>query len=244
MVKKQKSTGGKALSNRTIIGIICLVVALALCFGIAPLVNTISDGKTSVVRVVTSISKGSLITADDIEVVEVGSHNLPSGVIRKADDVIGKYCISDLYIGDYLFSEKVADEISEVSDILESLDGEKKVISVSIDSFAQGVSGKLKEGDIVSAIVYDNKKGEAYTPPELNYLKVVTLTTSSGIDKADVTDNTQPVTITFIVNKEQAEQLAMLEQTVSMHFVLEYRGDSATAQKYLDEQAAYFKKGG
>ena len=244
MVKKQKSTGGKALSNRTIIGIICLVVALALCFGIAPLVNTISDGKTSVVRVITPLSKGSLITATDVEVVEVGSHNLPSDAIRKAEDVVGKYCISDLYTGDYLFAGKIADEISDVTDILESLGGEKKVISVSIDSFAQGVSGKLKEGDIVSAIVYDSKKGEAYTPPELNYLKVVTLTTSNGIDKADATDNAQPVTITFIVNKQQAEILAMLEQTVSMHFVLEYRGDSATAQKYLDEQAAYFTKGG
>ena len=74
--------------------------------------------------------------------------------------------------------------------------------------------------------------------------KVVTSTTSKGIDKADVTDNTQPVTVTFIVNKEQAEMLALLEQTATIHFALEYRGDSATAQKYLDEQAAYFGKGG
>ena len=45
-------------------------------------------------------------------------------------------------------------------------------------------------------------------------------------------------------NKEQAELLALLEQTASIHFALEYRGDAATAQKYLDEQAAFFGKAG
>ena len=60
MAKKQKSIGGKALSNRTIIGIICLVVALAICFGIAPLVNKISDGKTLKTMKVKTNSKGVL----------------------------------------------------------------------------------------------------------------------------------------------------------------------------------------
>ena len=244
MAKKQKSIGGKALSNRTIIGIICLVVALAICFGIAPLVNKISDGKTTVVRMISVLPQGSLITSHDIEVVEVGSHNLPAGVITKAEDVVGTYCTTDLYEGDYLFPQKITTDENTASDILGALDGDKKVISVTIESFAQGLSGKLETGDIVSVIVYNAKKGETYTPPELNYLKVVTSTTSKGIDKADVTDHTQPVTVTFIVNKEQAEMLALLEQTSTIHFALEYRGDSATAQKYLDQQAAYFGKGG
>lgn len=244
MSKKQKFIGTKALSNRTIIGIVCLAVALAICFGIAPLVNKISDGKTTVVRMVSILPRGSMINAYDIEVVEVGSHNLPSGVITKAEDVVGTYCTTDLYKGDYLFSQKITSDHNSASDILGALDGNKKVISVTIESFAQGLSGKLETGDIVSVIVYNAKEGEAYTPPELNYLKVVTSTTSKGIDKADVTDNTQPVTVTFLVNKEQAEMLALLEQTATIHFALEYRGDPATAQRYLDRQEDYFGKGG
>lgn len=244
MAKKQKFIGTKALSNRTIIGIVCLVVALAICFGIAPIVNKISDGKTTVVRMVSVLPRGSMINAYDIEVVEVGSHNLPKGVITRAEDVVGTYCTTDLYKGDYLFSQKITTDKNTASDILGALDGNKKVISVTIESFAQGLSGKLETGDIVSVIVYNAKEGEAFTPPELHYLKVVTSTTSKGIDKADVTDNTQPVTVTFLVNKEQAEMLALLEQTATIHFALEYRGDAATAQKYLDEQEAYFGKGG
>ena len=242
--KKQKSIGGKALSNRTVIGIICLAVALIMCFGIAPMVNTISNGRTTVVRMVNTLSQGSYITSHDIEVVEVGSHNLPNGVLTKAEEVVGTYCTTDLYKGDYLFSQKITTDQKSATDILGGLDGNKKVISVTIDSFAQGLSGKLETGDIVSVIVYDSKKGDVYTPPELNYLRVVTSTTSKGIDKADVTDSTQPVTVTFVTNKEQAELLALLEQTATMHFALEYRGDAATAQKYLDVQAAHFGKAG
>lgn len=242
--KKNKSAGGKGLSNRTIIGIICIVVALIMCFGIAPIVNTISNGRTSVVRMTKTLSQGSYITSHDIEVVEVGSHNLPKGVITKAEEVVGTYCTTDLYAGDYLFEQKITSDQKSATDILGGLDGEKKVISVTIDSFAQGLSGKLETGDIVSVIVYSSKEGKVYTPPELNYLRVVTSTTSKGIDKADVTDSTQPVTVTFVTNKAQAELLALLEQTATMHFALEYRGDAATAQKYLDVQAAYFGKTG
>ena len=64
------------------------------------------------------------------------------------------------------------------------------------------------------------------------------------MDKADRTDNTQPVTVTLLVNREQAELLAQYEKSASMHFALEYRGDTTTAQKYLDRQNEYFASKG
>ena len=48
----------------------------------------------------------------------------------------------------------------------------------------------------------------------------------------------------LIVNQEQAELLAQYEKSASMHFALEYRGDAATAQKYLDRQNEYFASKG
>ena len=71
---------------------------------------------------------------------------------------------------------------------------------------------------------------------------VITSTTNQGVDKADVTDGSQPVTVTLLVNQAQAELLVQYEQTASMHFALAYRGDAGTVQRYLDEQAAYFTK--
>ena len=53
-------------------------------------------------------------------------------------------------------------------------------------------------------------------------------------------DKSQPVTVTLLVNNEQAELLAFYEKVADMHIVLEYRGDSETAQKYLDAQNKVF----
>ena len=103
---------------------------------------------------------------------------------------------------------------------------------------------KLETGDIISVIVYSQKDGFAFTPGELQYVKVITATTSSGVDKADRTDNTQLVTVTLLVNQAQAELLAQYEKAASMHFALEYRGDAATAQKYLQRQNEYFEQKG
>ena len=84
-MKQKKAHASHTLGNRTVIGIICIVVALAICFGIAPLVNRLSDGKTKIVR----------LTAD-IEVADVGSYNLPTGVIKDKAQVVGKCALSNL----------------------------------------------------------------------------------------------------------------------------------------------------
>lgn len=243
MKNKTKHTGGKAIGNRTIIGIVCIVIALAICFGIAPLVNRISEGKGKIVRVTNQVMQGCLIREEDVEVVDVGKYNLPADVLTDKAEVVGKYATVDLYAGDYLLPQKLTSDANSATDILGGLDGSHKAMSVTISSFASGVSGKLETGDIISVIVYSSQDGFAFTPSELQYVKVITSTTSTGIDKADVTDSTQPVTVTLLVNQAQAELLAQYENAATMHFTLEYRGDPATAQRYLEVQNQVFAGG-
>ncbi len=239
-MKKKKSSGSHPIGNRTVVGIICIVVALAICFGIAPLVNRLSDGKTEIVRIIKDVPAGRAISEEDIEVVEVGGHNLPESVIKDKTKVVGKYALDTLYVGDYILPTKISDTIENAASILASLDSNHKAISISISSFALGFSGKLETGDIVSILVYDDKEAKSFTPKELTYVKVITTTTSNGVDKENIEDTSQPVSVTLLVNKEQAELLAFYEKTGDMHIVLEYRGDSETAQKYLDTQNKVF----
>ena len=110
MRKNKKSIGSHALGNRTVIGIICIVAALAICFGIAPVVNKLRDGKTAVVRVVRTVEKGSPITDADIEIADVGSYNLTDGLLKNKDDVIGKHAACDLFPGDYISPAKLTDK--------------------------------------------------------------------------------------------------------------------------------------
>ena len=241
-IVKPKSAGKpKKIGNRTVIGIVCILAAFAVCFGVAPLVNRVAEEQVEIVRMRNTLLKGTCIAENDIEVVKVGAFNLPKDVIRDKNEVIGKYTTGDMYKGEYILPERLTSDINTATDILGSLDGDKKAISISIGSFALGLSGKLETGDIISVIVYDAKEKTTFTPPELSYLRVITSTTSGGIDKADITDSSQPVTVTLLVNQKQAELLAEYEKTASMHFTLEYRGDLAKAQQYLDMQEQYFQ---
>ena len=239
-MKQKKSSGSHPVGNRTIVGIICIVVALAICFGIAPLVNRLSDGKTEIVRLIKDVPAGATIAETDIEVIEVGSYNLPSNIITDKTQVVGKCALVNLSVGDYVLPSKVGNDLNNAQSILESLDADHKAISISIASFALGFSGKLETGDIISVVVFDEVENLTFTPDELNYVKVITTTTSNGIDKENVEDTSQPVTVTLLVNAEQAELLAFYEKVAEMHIVLEYRGDPETAQKYLDVQNKIF----
>ena len=76
------------LKNRTVLGIICIAIALIICFLITPLFNASTSTLTTIVRIKEDLKIGQEITAKDIETVEVGAYNLPNEVIRKAEDIV------------------------------------------------------------------------------------------------------------------------------------------------------------
>ena len=49
-------------------------------------------------------------------------------------------------------------------------------------------------------------------------------------------DDGKAITVTLLVTPEQAEPLSQYESVTSMHFVLVYRGDKATADEYIKVQ--------
>ncbi|MEG1461341.1 MAG: pilus assembly protein CpaB, partial [Oscillospiraceae bacterium] len=52
------------LKNRTVVGALCIVLSLAICFGITPLFNKSISQKTEIVRVAKEIKAGDEITKD------------------------------------------------------------------------------------------------------------------------------------------------------------------------------------
>ena len=140
------------LKNRTVLGIICIALSLIICFLITPLFNASTSTLTTIVRIKEDLKIGQEITSKDIETVEVGAYNLPEEVIRKADDIVGKYATSPMIKNEYALSTKVSDVPASENAYLYGLTGEKRAISVTIPSFAGGLSGKLISGDIVSII--------------------------------------------------------------------------------------------
>ena len=234
------------MKNRTAIGIVCIILAVAVTFVVSPLVNNISDKKTEVVRFTADVSHGTEIKDTDIELVEISNSALPEKVIKDKNAVVGKYATTDIFKGDFATESKVTDNANTASDIMASLKGDKVAMSITINSFAGGLSGKLENGDIVSIYV-TNKDDETENPAALKYVKVITTTTSGGIDENNVVENEDgsfelPTTITVLVSVEQAKILANYEESATMHVALVYRGDDATANKFLKAQDDYFAK--
>ena len=238
----------KFLKNRTVLGAVCIVLSLLICFALTPLFNQSVSRKTTVVRVVKSIQSGEQITKDMVQTVEVGGYNLPETVMKKADSVVGKYAKADLAPGDYVLSAKLSDAPAAENAYLSDLNGTKEAISVSIKNLAQGLSGKLAAGDIVSVIAPDYKKqGSTVIPPELTYVEVIGVTASSGNDtdqtktessKSDSKDEEKqlPATVTLLATSNQAKILAELESEGSIHLSLVYRGSKDKADEFLATQ--------
>lgn len=234
------------MKNRTIIGIVCIVLALVVTFAVAPLVNKLSDSRTDIVRLKSDIVQGHMIQESDIEVVTVGSTGLPTNIITKKEAVVGKFAACDLKANTDLLQSMISDKSDSADDVFHTLDGTKQAISITISSFAGGLSGKLENGDIVSLVIFENETNKATIPGGLTYVKVITTTTAEGFDKDELTPNEDgtyelPTTLTLLVNPTQAKMLVEYENRGVIHADLVYRGDSKTAQKFLDAQDLYFE---
>ena len=236
----------KIFRNRTVIGVLCILLALIICFGVTPLFSRSTSEKTEIVRVTKDIKEGNEITAEMVQTVEVGAYNLPQNLMTDKKEVVGKYATADLAAGDYILSSKLSAVPAAENAYLYNLDGKKQAISVTIKSFATGLSGKLESGDIVTVIVADYQgKGETAIPPELQYVEVISVTASSGYDAntGEVVDEKElPSTVTLLVTTEQAKVLAELEQDSELHLALVYRGTPENAAKFIAAQDALIEE--
>ena len=221
------------MKNRTIIGVICVVAALVLSFAVAPLVNRFSDSRFEIVCVKRDVTKGH-------QTVTVGGYGLPTGVIKDKADVIGKYAACDMVSEDFILPSKLTDNADSADDVFMNLDGSQVAMSITIQSFAGGLSGKLANGDIVQLIVNTDEEGY-FVPNELQYVRVITSTTAKGIDKDELIRNDDgsyelPTTLTLLVDTYQAKLLAEYENNSKIHAVLVSRGNEEQANEFLEKQ--------
>lgn len=232
----------KLLKNRTVLGILCIAASLLICFAITPLVNAGLSRKTTIVRFTRQAEEGEQITKNMLEEVEVGNYNLPENVVRSIADAEGKYLTARVYAGDYILTDKTADEPAAENKYLYSLNGEKQAMSITINTFAEGLSGKLKSGDIVSVIAPDYLgSGETVIPAELKYVEVIAVTAKSGYDantgeKTEEEEKELPSTVTILVKPEQSRLLARLEAEGEIHLSLVFRGETEKAAEFIKAQ--------
>lgn len=220
--------------NRWVLAFICLTLSVILIYTTS--VNK-NNEYTKVIQVISSIQKGRIITKENIKEISVSGYNLPSNLIKQEEDIIGKYALADFSVGDFILSNKVGSELSQIDYKMSNLDGSKVSISIAISDFAKGMSDKIIAGDIVSCIIVSDE--EAIIPKELNFVEVITTTTPEGVDKTRTDDYTESnlATATLLVTPEQAKMLANYNQNSIIHLALVFRGDDSIKETFLQKQS-------
>lgn len=228
----------KLLRNRTVLACIAIFLAALLVFVAAPLVQKNAQKETDVYVTKAAVRKGAVLTENHLKIISVPAQYLPAGAITEKEKIVGQYAKTDLTAGDYVLSDKLSKTPTVANDWYKDISPERLAISVSIKSFAAGLSAKLEPGDIVSFI---SIKSDGSTIPEaLKYMQVAAVTTELAQDydaqKQQEAAESLPATVTVIASPAQAALLADYELNSNLHVALVSRGDEKRAAELLAQQ--------
>ena len=116
----------KAVTLRFVAMALCMLLSmltLASCNG-GDADGGATDAPTvKAVRAIKDIEEGALITAEDLEVIELRAVDRPINAIENVEDVAGKYARTKMIAGDFIFPAKLsATELSDKDDTTEEAD--------------------------------------------------------------------------------------------------------------------------
>lgn len=216
----------KFLQNKIFIGAVCIIVAGIFAFGVLPSMYKGKGGTEKIIKLSTTVGAGTKIEESMLVETEVGSFGLPESVIRKKEDVAGKFARTEISADDLIVKSKLSDYAA--NEKLDSiLANGQKLITVTLPSIAAGVGNHLQKGDIISLICYVGDATVIYE--ELKNLEVYSIENDDAQNVEDANmeeDETDKIaaTLTLIVNDIQAEKLVSAEYSGKLHAVFEKRG--------------------
>ncbi|MEG0839705.1 MAG: Flp pilus assembly protein CpaB [Hydrogenoanaerobacterium sp.] len=258
---KKPKTGLPFWRDKKKVGIFLISISLFIMLVIAPLLNYLTTTKMCMVIVAKdNIKQGTMITNEMLAEVSVPKATMLPVFIEEKTLAAGKYAKTDITKDEQISKVKLSDTLPFSNSYLYTLEKGKKAISITINSFATGLSGKLQAGDIISLYVNINEKDNkaekiVYTAkllPELMYLRVLSVTDADGYDAFTISkhdtdektakENSLPVTITLQVDDLQACTLAGLEKNGTVHAALVSRGNEEEEKNLLRQQDDFLEQ--
>ena len=215
----------KIFHNKTIIGVMCILIAAILAFFFLPSISKSKSNTEQVFVLKNAVAEGTKIEEAMLVEKEIGSFGLPESLVKDKAQIIGKYAACDISADDVILSSKLSDYAAN-----QKLDGVmnqgKMLVTVSLDTVAAAVGNHLKVGDIISILGYSNDTVVSYD--ELKELEVYRIENENAENLEDIEGNEEAEqlasTVTLIVNKIQAEKLVQAEYFGKVHAVFVKRG--------------------
>lgn len=176
--------------------VIALAVAIATGFYFVPRDIEKTRQTTIVVRFKENIGKNQRVKEEHLDVIEIGSYNLPEYIIKNPSEIVGKYATVPMHKGEfaiekYFQDEKVPDDAFLYEDI--SVDG----ISFETD-LSKCVGGIPQKGDKVRVIIYKQAKdreneSEVLIYDELSNMEVIKVANKNGISTEEAKNSNESI---------------------------------------------------
>ena len=224
----------KYIKNRYVIFALCLILAGVIAFVIVPKSNRNMAESVDVVKVTKQIEKNTQITEDMLEIKHMPKQAVTQNAITDKKQIVGKVSNVQLLPEDNLVMQKFTEVGTETDKALYEMDNsEQFAISVTLANLASSVSGKIQPGDVVSVYGFINETKQLADYTDLQYIEVIGVSNSSAEElstrnsdsETDSSDKVVPATVTLSVNRNQAQELVVLENTSSIHIVFVGRGE-------------------
>ena len=224
----------KYIKNRYVIFALCLILAGVIAFVIVPKSNRNMAESVDVVKVTKQIEKNTQITEDMLEIKQMPKQAVTKNTVTDKKQIVGKVSNVQLLPEDNLVMQKFTDVGTETDKALYEMDNsEQLAISVTLANLASSVSGKIQPGDVVSVYGFINETKQLADYTDLQYIEVIGVSNSSAEElstrnsdsETDSSDKVVPATVTLSVNRNQAQELVVLENTSSIHIVFVGRGE-------------------
>jgi len=212
--------------------------------------NVSQTRQVTMVPVLTkSVTYGQAITADNVEMKEIGIFNMNKDLIRKKDDVIGHFASSALNADRYLYKEDML-SVKPATTLKEMVS--KGGLAVTTD-LVKCVGGLPSPGDYVKVDVIHKSTGDGSVyvdqPPVLSRVKILAIKNPSGdyIENAEnkkdgsfgMSQDSKPGLVIFDATPEQESQLLAGQYSGELHMVLlPYDQQDHTSQKPIVPAAA------
>lgn len=205
------------------------MLAIVLLFIAIPIVKHYTYPKIIAVRSLSDISKGDQLNNENIELVKIGSLNLPDDIIKSLDEAIGRYAAVDIVKGDIIFLSKI-NPISPTNDTQTLLlpDGNDAIL-IKIRMIDGGDFTSPEIGDVIKLNGFRNKLIDI---PQFQFVRVLSVVKANddGI-----------IMITVSGNENQKKYIKDHKQDIFYASVI-VRGNEELAEKLLLEQKEYFKE--
>lgn len=207
--------------NRTIIGIICILLAFAVLLVALPLINTFSDKKVTIVRPKVEISQGHQILPEELEEIDVKVYNLPDDALHSIGEVQYKFATCNIKPGDYIFSSKISESAATFNDVVYSLKNNETMLTISAKNDA--LARYLENGDVIELLFDGNLKENgkdlivSYKLDAIRFVRIIALF-ANGVprEKRTVDESgtyAPPDEIGIVVTIDQADLIQKLNAT-------------------------------